>query len=479
MSRRARTLAWALGLAGVIASVAAGAVVIAFGAPASFLVGYVVGVLFSLLGALVASRAPRNPVGWLMIATAFAMSLTHLPAGYGYEAQVIHHGAWPLGSAFIWLGAWAYVPVLGTLPTLITLRFPDGRVPPRWRIVDWFAIVGTALFALAIALQPWDVLVGFLAIPGTAVQQLSTHVHGGQGFLNVVQGAGLTFIVAGYVGSAASLVSRFRRARGDESAQLKWFAYAGTLVAAAFAFGAIAWNFLGFPLYLALTPFIFAAATLPPAIGFAILRYRLYDIDLIINRTLVYGGLTAILGAVYAAVVTLLNRLFISASGARSDAAYVVTAFVVVVAASPVKDWLQHQVDRRIPHRSPSAVLEEFRGEVEAVVTVIDVDRLARRLIDEAVTAFDARSAALYVDGDGDSPLHSYGRFKDDRVLEVQLRHDGRSLGRLVMGSRRGDIEYTEADRKVLQRSADSVGEALALADHLGHGPFGVTSPRR
>lgn len=466
---RTRILAWALGLTGVAACVAAGAVVIVLGVDPSFLVVDLDGIAFALLGALVASREPRNSIGWIMCLLALTISLAHLPIAYGYAAEVVHHGAWPLGGVAVWLSAWGWVPGLGMGMPLISVRFPDGKVPPGRRFVDWLAIAGTVLFSLGIALQPWNVLLGFVPITGSEINQLG-HLESGHGILNQVQGTGLVLIVAGYVAATATLIGRFRVAQGDAILQLRWFAYAGALVAIAFVYAAVAWNFFGAPLYRALTPFEFAVLTVPIAIGVAILRYRLYDIDLIINRTLVYGGLTAILGAVYAAVVTLLNRFFISVSGQRSDAAYVVTAFVVVVASSPVKDWLQRQVDRRVPHRSPAAALDEFRGAIDAVVTVIDVDRLARRLLDEAVTAFDARSGALYLDGDSDSPRHSRGRIKDDPILEVALRHDGRSLGRLVMGTRRGDIAYTDVDRAALQRSADSAGEALALAEHLGHG---------
>ncbi|HET7420959.1 MAG TPA: hypothetical protein VFL27_11320 [Candidatus Dormibacteraeota bacterium] len=470
-SQRIRLLAWGLGLAGVAACVAAAGVVLAFpNAPRSFLVPYLVGILLGVLGALVASREPRNSIGWLMIGTSAVVSLTHLTAGYGYFALVVEHGAWPLGPVAVWLAAWDYVVILGAFLPVTAVRFPDGRVPSRWRFVDWMAIAGTVLFAAGIALRPWDVLVNFIPLPGANIQQFATETQNGAGVLNAVQGAGLVLIVMGYIASAASVAARYRRAQGDLRVQLKWFVYAGVLCAAVFIYAAVAWNFLGAPLYIALTPFEFAVMAVPLAIAVAILRYRLYSIDLIINRTLVYGTLTAILGAVYAAVVTFLNRLFISVSGSRSDAAYVVTAFVVVIASSPIKDWLQRQVDRRFPHRSPSAVLDEFRGDVDAVVSVIDVHRVARRLLDEAVDAFDARSAALYLDGDGDKPVHSHGRLDGEAAVEVELRHDGRTLGRLVMGSRRGDVGYTQADRDALQRSADSVAEALAIAGDLGRG---------
>ena len=476
-SRRARVLAWSLGLSGVVACTFTAGVVIALAAPASFLLVYLVGVLMGLLGALVASQQPRNSIGWLMCSTSLVISLIHLPIGYGYAALVIQHGGWPLGTAAAWLGSWTWVLGLLSLP-LISVRFPDGKVPRRWRTVDWLAIAGTVLFALAIALQRPDVLLGFAPIPGEKVALLTRFAQNPlgnilpRGLLSQVQGAGLSLIVAAYAGAAASLYARFRRAPGDERLQLKWFAYSGVLVAVALVYGGAAWNFFGQPLYLALTPLEIAAWTLPAAIGIAILRYRLYDIDLIINRTLVYGALTAILGAVYAGVVTLLNRLFIAASGQKSDAAYVVTAFVVVVASSPVKDWLQRQVDKRIAHRSPSAVLDELRADVNAVVSVIDVHKIARRLLDDAVSAFDVRSAAVYLHPSSETPLYSFGTLNGGAGVEVALRYEDQDLGRLVLGSRRGDLEYSQHDLAALQQSADSIAEALALAAHLGFRPL-------
>lgn len=474
----ARTLAWTLGLAGAVACVSGAGVATAFAAPTQFLLVYLLGVLMGLLGALVASREPRNSIGWLMCATSLAISLIHLPAGYAYFALVIQHGVWPLGAPAAWLGAWSWVPSQVFLP-LIAVRFPNGKVPPRWRFVDWLAIAGTALFSLGIALEPRNVLLDFIPLPSQAIALLSSQIQNLSGIplparlLNQVQGVGLSLTVLGSATSAASLTARFRRATGDERLQLKWFAYAGLLVAVTFAYAGVAWNFFGQPLYLALTPLMFAALTLPVAIGIAILRYRLYDIDMIINRSLVYGGMTAILGAVYAAVVTLLNRLFIAASGQKSDAAYVVTAFVVVAASSPVKDWLQRQVDRRVIHRNPLAVLDEFRADVDAVVSILDVHRAACRLMDQAVIAFDARGAALYLRSvDSATPLYSRGRLNGEASVEVPLQHEGQQFGRLVLGSRRGDIGYSQDDRDALQRAADAVGEALALAAHLGFRPL-------
>lgn len=481
--REVRIGAWALGLAGAVACTVTAGLTAAAGLLSAEVLLYPTFIAFGLLGALVASSQPQNRIGWFMCFASVGAVLLFLPLDYGYAAQFTHRGAWPFGGLALWVAGWGWIPLLGLLLPMITVRFPDGRVASRWRAVDWLAIAGN-IAAVGVALAPADLVVRFLLLPHGWLGRVALLIDSPfaaavpTALPVVLIFAGLASIFLAYLLALASVIDRFRHATGDESAQLKWFVYSGVLIALAVLYGTFTSVTGGAQSDLAQVAIHAAFFALPFAIAIAVLRYHLYDIDLIINRTLVYGSLTAILGAVYAAVVTLLNRLFISISGSKSDAAYVVTAFVVVIASSPIKDWLQRQVDRRIAHRSPSSVLAEFRADVDSVVSVIDVHRVARRLLDEAFTAFDARGAALYLESDGSSALYSRGRTDGDAVLEIPLRHDGRALGRLVMGSRRGDIAYTQSDRDALQRSADSVGEALALAVHLGHGPLADASRR-
>lgn len=474
---QARILAWALGVGAVAACVVGAIVCIGVDAPRSFLLDYMNGVLLAVLGALIAVRQPRNSVGWLMIVFAWLASSFQAVSGYGYAALGVHHGDWPLGSVAAWMGAWLWIPVVGFIAPL-AVRFPNGHRGRFGGLVDWVYLLGTALFAIPVALAPPSNELQFSALPSPRLDKMLPYfhdpspVHISTGVLLPVQAVAIGLILLASVVAAISLFVRYRDARGDERLQIKWLAYAGALCAAAVVFGGVAATVFKTQLYLAFTPLQLTAVSIPAAIGVAVLRYRLYEIDLLINRTLVYGGLTAFLGAVYAATITLLNRLFISVSGQKSDAAYVVTAFVVVVAASPVKDWLQRQVDRRVRHASPAAVLNEFRADVDAVVSVIDVARVARRLVDEAAEAFDARGAALYLDGSDQKPAYSRGHLNGDTEIEVALHYEDREFGRLVLGSRRGDVEYTTSDRAVLQQSADSVGEALALAAQLGFKPL-------
>jgi hypothetical protein len=435
---------------------------------------YLIFITVGLLGAMVASREPSNSIGWLMCAGSLGAILLFLPMDYGYTALVVEHDSWPLGGVALWLNTWAWAPLLGMFVPLIAVRFPDGRVRPWWRPVDWLAIAGTAVFALSIALAPADALRGFLPLsqagPYLLLAPAIQNPLGASlpaGFLAQVRLIGLVVIALGYVAAVASVVSRFRRACNDERLQLKWFAYAGVLIAVAVLYAVVAWIVLGQAVGDALLPLDAATFALPLAIGIAILRYHLYDIDLIINRTLVYVSLTAILGAVYVAVITFLQRLFISLSGQTSEATYVLTAFVVVAAFGPVKDLLQRQVDHRLGGATASAAMDRFRAEVDAIVSVMDADRLARRLVDEALAGFGARGAALYLDSSATAPLYRRGRLNGGATIEVDLRHDGEQLGRLVLGSRRGDLAYTEHDRDTLQAAADAVGEAMALARHF------------
>jgi len=118
------------------------------------------------------------------------------------------------------------------------------------------------------------------------------------------------------------------------------------------------------------------------------------------------------------------------------------------------------------------ASLDQFSARIDSVLSVIDVNRIASQLVDEAVVPFDARGAALFIgEADDSNPIYRIGHLDGDAAVEVRLRHDSKQLGRLVLGARRGDITYTKHDIESLQRSADFVAEALALADHLGHPP--------
>lgn len=477
----ARVAGWIIGLGGVVACTATVAVAFALGLATVHVLFYPTFIAAGVLGSLITSRQPRNGVGWIMSIASLGAVLFYLPVEYGYAALVLHPGAWPLGALALWFGAWAWAPLLGLFIPMLTVRFPDGTAPHRWRAVDALAVAGTTVFATGIALAPPAMNARFLQVPpaarlalGGAAPHSPVPVSVAAGQADVLIATGVVLMLIAYLVAVISVIERLRHATEERRLQIKWFAYAGIAVIGAQVLGAAAlvmgWD-LGPDLDTAVHLLPLA---LPVAVAIAILHRRLYDIDLLINRTLVYGGLTAVLAASYTAGITLLQRMYVAASGEKSDAVYVLTAFGIVVGFTPLKNWLQGWVDRHIGARGPATLMRQLSAEVDTVVSVIDVEKIARRFLDQAVAAYSARGAVIHLESDKThAPLYSVGviEFEGNGSIDVPLRCDGRRLGSVHLGRRRGGAAYTRSDCEALQRSADSIGEALVLAEHLGFVP--------
>jgi hypothetical protein len=206
---------------------------------------------------------------------------------------------------------------------------------------------------------------------------------------------------------------------------------------------------------------------LPIAIGVAILRYRLWDIDIIIRRTLVYLPLTAILAGVFAASIKLLQTLFSPLSGESSGTATALTTLIVVAAFDPIKGWIQKIVDARFKEVSnPEGRWKAYDEQVRDFVQMNDAVASARRFLHEAVTAFDAKGGAVYLKKAGEMQLvHMLGASQSAPELLIPLEHQGRQLGRLALGARRNGRSYGPHDRQLLLQTADAVAAAIALVD--------------
>jgi len=289
---------------------------------------------FGSMGALVAFRRRDNPIGWLTLAVGLVIGMQGVTIQYPVVA-----GSAGLPGAFVarWISAWIWVLAVGPFLTIFPLLFPDGRlVSPRWRPALVLALGAIAIQITIIILNtqpigpaaPSNNPAGYFAVIGP------------EGAIGYV-----LLWLAGAV-SVASLVQRYRTAGTEQRQQIKWVVYALVLV----GFGAVVGMtpiIVGQLFFLA-TAFVGAAA-----IAIAILRYRLYEIDLIINRTLVYGALSAVLAGVYTASSTLSQRLFMAVTGERSDAAIVLTTLIVAATFTPLKARLQATVDRRISAARP------------------------------------------------------------------------------------------------------------------------------
>lgn len=329
------------------------------------------GVITATVGALVTSRFLDNSVGWLFSTLGFGLVLSIFTQDYAIRALVSAPGSLPAGELMAWLGSW--LPGVGGITTFVMLIFPTGRLPSRrWRPVAWLTALNTFAFAAAAA---WHT-----APPG--VEDL----HGfngprsfGDGWLAVVIGSSFLLALLTALAAGIAVLLRLKRSRGDERQQLKWFVYAVTVLVVSVVIPQLGIA----PSYLnewtnVIT--LLAFGGIPVAAGIAILRYHLYDIDLIINRTLVYGIVTGVLGLVYYGIVIVAQQL-VSDRIAASEVVVAGSTLTVAALFSPVRRHIQEVVDRRFNRRKYNArrTIEVFGARVRDDV---DIDSLTRHLID-------------------------------------------------------------------------------------------------
>lgn len=404
----------------------------------------------ALVGALVASKRPDNHLGWFLLLLPVPGLIAFLGTEYFEVAQIYHVGL-PAASAVNWMSNWVWTPSVG-LASMLIVRFPDGRVPPRWRLVDLTAVAGTVVLGGAFAWMPFSGA-------GNRVTAATALV-----------GLGLVMIALGAAGGLGSLVWRYRHGDRELRLQMKWMLLATIALTAALVFAAVLALAFAASHDWALAPFFAALGLVPIAIGVAILKHRLFDIDLIISRTLVYVTMTGALGGLYIAMIELMQQLSILYTGQRSETAIVVTAFVVAGAFTPIQKWAETIVERRFRRGDVAARLLSVSASAESVVRVIDPHRFARWLVDESVVAFEAEGGALYLyRHHRTNPFHSRGTLESGAPLEIRIHHGDEELGRLVLGRRRGGIDYSRRDVDALNRSGAALGTALALASDLGH----------
>jgi hypothetical protein len=300
---------------------------------------------FSVIGALIASHRPENSIGWMFLAVGFIYGLLSAADEYAIYALLTNPGALPWGAEASWLGQWIWAPGLGLILVFLPLLFPDGHPPSNcWRPVAWLGglSIGLAVVSSMIVLWPER---GPALVTG---DESPSHV------LDVV----LLFVavpmvfVAG-LGAVISLFVRFRRARGDERQQIKWFASAAALTLVWLVFDIVELELLsaegGLPEVTVPLSGLLVIPSIPIAMGIAILRYRLYDIDLLINRTLVYGSLTVMLALLYFGGVSAIQALFGALTGQEEQPqlAIVVSTLVIAALFNPLRRRIQSFIDRR------------------------------------------------------------------------------------------------------------------------------------
>jgi hypothetical protein len=328
---------------------------------------------FMTVGAVVVSRQPHNRIGWLCCAAGLLGGLAAFSTEYAHSALGPQGGSRPGGLAMAWLNAWVGTLWAGLVLSFVLLLFPTGRLPSRrWRPVAWAGAVCVTVLCLQQAVMP-----GPLEASG---QPNPLGIDSARTALEWIYGLVTLCFVVLMLLCAGSVVVRFRRAGGVERQQLKWFAAgAGQLaVLLALALGLPGlWN-RWVPLPVGDLVFGISFALIPVTIGIAILRYRLYDIDRLINRTLVYGLLTAILGLCYVAG----SLVFVLVAGAGTPPSWLVAAATLVAAAvfRPARRRIQAAVDRRFNRRKYHAAttIQVFSTRLR---DQIDLDTLSNELL--------------------------------------------------------------------------------------------------
>jgi hypothetical protein len=326
---------------------------------------------FSTVGALIGSRRPENPIGWLFCSGAFAWILGELALEYGVYALITAPGTLPVGVWAAWFGGWARGMGWFLIVAFLLLLFPNGRLPsPRWRPVLWGAVGYVGFFTVVIWLSPVsnDTRLAFVRNPLRLEIEIINFL------LELLYLTIPLLLVAG----AAAVIVRFRRSGGAERQQLKWFAYAVAVMFILF----VLWFSLALAGLVVADALVFTVPLLglPIAVGVAILRYHLYDIDLLVNRTLVYGSLTALLAATYLGGVVLMQGTFRVLTGQESQLAIVASTLLIAALFVPLRRRVQFFIDRRFYRRRYDAVrtLQDFSSRLRERT---DLDNLNTALL--------------------------------------------------------------------------------------------------
>ncbi len=364
MSHRAAWIAWsACMITGVLL---AGAVTLAilsdrFSAYYGLLTVDVV--LCALVGGLIGSRKQANAVGWILLAGAVCLALQEFAREYAAHGLLVDPGSLPLVQPMAWLLSWVYAPGLFLLLAFLPLYFPAGRLPsPRWKWVTLSAVLLTAVYTVESALLPGEVKDTNIVNP-LGIGRLRP-------VLDLLDWVTTVALLLPVFAGVASLLVRFRRSGGDERQQIKWLLYAAAALPAWFGINPLL--YAAFPALSELVAFelvdnlLFAG--IPIAIGIAILRYRLYDIDVVINRTLVYGALTASLALVYFGGVATTQAIFRALTGQEEQPQLAIVFSTLVIAAlfNPLRRRIQALIDRRFYRRKYDArkTLEAFSAKL-------------------------------------------------------------------------------------------------------------------
>jgi hypothetical protein len=348
--------------------------------------------VFAVVGALLVTQRPGNPVSWIMLAIGLIVGIFPTLETYAAYVMITRGSPNPLAVFGAWANALYWIPLLSLALIYLPLLFPDGRLPSR----RWLPVAVIAGLAVA-----GFVVIGAFSetLTGQDIDYYIANPIGIKGMPPIEQHPIFPVLIIGVsiglLGAAAAVFVRFRRSRGVERQQLKWFLFAAALTPA-----------IMFTDRLALVGeilFGLVLMSLPAAVGIAVLRYRLYDIDIIIRRTLAYGLLTAILALVYFGIVSVLQNLIIVMSGLHSAIATVLSTLAIAALFSPLRRRIQESIDRVFYRRRYDAeqTLQDFAIKVRDEV---ELEQLIQHLVSVVQETMQPASISLMQKEPGKRP---------------------------------------------------------------------------
>jgi signal transduction histidine kinase len=440
---------------------------------------------YPAVGALIASRLPANPIGWIFCGAGLIFAMRRFTTAYA-DYALIESFTLPWGEVAAWLSTWVSLSATPTLGLFLLLLFPDGRLPSRrWRILRWVTVVAAVMIALGFAFMPGILMThsyvdnpfGIVGVVGPMVTTFD--------LFGALRALGLALMSVSVVAALLSVVLRLRRARGDERQQLKWFLFAavpltvlGVLDGIDVMVSNLTTDFAympGQPVHLLYSlgiflPVVYAEVStmlLVPVFTYvAILRHNLYDIDLVINRTLVYGSLTACVVAIYVLAVVALGTLF----QAQGNLAVSLSATgLVAVVFQPLRGRLQRSVNRLMygERDDPYAVISRLGKRLEAA---IEPEAVLPTVVETIAQALKLPYAAILLEEEGQfRTAASYGSPTDEPEV-LPLVYQREEIGRLVLSPRAPGEEFSDADRGLLEdlaRQAEVAVHAVRLTDDL------------
>jgi hypothetical protein len=403
--------------------------------------------IFGFVSLSIFKRRSDEPIAMVASSMLFFTAMLYTAPGYEARAPLFMVAA---GAA---LGE--------TLQIAFLLLFPDGRFWPRW---SWILLA--PLFA-------WRFLVWYFQyLPNLYALQRTGETYP---FLpqNPID---LSFLLIFFIFGIWAQIHRYRHASAlVQRQQTKWLVWGVTTTVLIVGGYVVALNVL--PIFqqasqdgvllrlVGRTVRQAALCVIPITLLYSILRYHLWDVDILINRTLVYVPLTSILAGIFAVTMAVTQRVFVSATGQGSEIATVITTLIITSVFTPIKNEIEGFVDRRFKEApDPFKRLNEFDRQVRAVVDVMDVEHMLRRLLDESLQALRCGGGAVLLARDGELRLvHAAQGWEGPPVLEIQLNDGDECVGWLALGPRRSGAAFTEQERQRLQQSADKVAHAIVL----------------